>query len=86
MAQNGLTPDALIHSFQKMFITFKNDDRSKPNMPRVIAGEKVIKRLIEIDASETAEQKKHYRENLEKILDKKYEEYMEDVNSRKIID
>ncbi len=86
VADKGITPAVLLATLQKISISFKDDDRSQPNMPSLVTSEAVFKKLKEIDANETVEEKKAYQEKLEKILDKKYEEHMEDVSSRKIVD
>ena len=81
-----LGPDSILKGLEMVFVDFEDDDRTKPVKPSIVAGMAAFEKLKELEAKVTPEEKKQYQKKEKVILDKKYEEYMQDLRSRKIID
>ncbi|HYD93347.1 MAG TPA: hypothetical protein VEB18_02740 [Candidatus Paceibacterota bacterium] len=81
-----LSPDAILTMLEKMAVDFEDDDRSKPVRPTIIASPEAFEAFQKINAETTPEERAVYDERERVIMDKKYAEYMTDVESRKLID
>ncbi|MBU1706002.1 hypothetical protein KKG19_04750 [Patescibacteria group bacterium] len=81
-----LSPEAILTALEMMPIDFEDDDRLKPIKPSLVAAPAAVEKLMQIEASSTEEEKEEYRKKEEEIFDKKYAEYIKDIESRKIID
>jgi hypothetical protein len=81
-----LSPESVLTALEMVSIDFEDDDRSKPIRPSLIASPVAVEELMKIDAETTPEEKEKYRKKEQAIMDKKYEEHMKDLESRKIID
>lgn len=81
-----ISTDVILRGLEMIYIDFENDDRSKPVMPTIFLGHEAWEKLFSDYAKLSDDKKKTFESENEKILDKKYREYMEDVASRKIID
>ncbi len=79
-------PDIILKGMENVKIYFHNDDRNKPSEQSLIVHPTVSKRLMEIEKKQTPQEKAEFDRKKEEILDKKFEEHMADVKSRKIID
>lgn len=82
----ALTPEGILKGLEAIWVDFEDDDRSKPIRPTIIAGPEAVEKLKEAEAKTTEEEKRSYQEREKIIMDKKYEEYMTDLRSRKIVD
>lgn len=81
-----LGPESILTALEMVSIDFEDDDRNKPVKPSIIAAPAAAKKLIELEAKTTPEEKKEYQRREDEILDRKYKEYMSDLESRTIID
>jgi hypothetical protein len=81
-----LTPETMLDALEMIFITFEDDDRQKSSPPSVITSPEVAAKFRELEAAATQEQKDAWEKRRQEILDRKYKEYMDDLNSRKIVD
>jgi hypothetical protein len=79
-------PDSILKALEMIFIDFEDDDRMKPIKPSIITGPAAFEKLKELEAKVTPEEKEQYQKKEEIILDKKYQEYLQDLRSRKIVD
>ena len=85
-ANAELGPDSILEALEAVTIDFEDDDRTKPIMPSLMAAPSTIQRLQEMDAKVTPEKMSEYRKKEEEIINQKYEEYINDLNSRRIIE
>ncbi len=81
-----LSAEAILAALEMMPIDFEEDDRSRPIRPSLVAAPAAVEKLMQAEASSTEAEKKEYRKKEEKILDKKYTEYIKDIESRIIMD
>lgn len=81
-----LGPDSILTALEMISVDFEDDDRTKPVKPSIVAAPAAVEKLMETEAKATPEEKEEYRKKEEAIMDKKYEEHMADLRSRKIID
>ena len=81
-----LGPESILSALEMVAIDFEDDDRSKPIKPSLFAGPDAVKKLMEKEAAATPEEKADYYKREEVILDRKYQEYLKDLELRKIID
>ncbi|MBU4339069.1 hypothetical protein KKD57_05985 [Patescibacteria group bacterium] len=81
-----LSPESILSALEKVSIDFDDDDRSKPVRPSLFAAQAAVKKLMESDAKTTPEEKEIYKKKEKAILDKKYEDHLKDLESRKIVD
>ena len=78
--------DFILIGLEKMRISFEDDDRTKPVKPTIFASPELINKLIQAESEATPEEKEAYRQKEEIIMNKKYEEYLKDLKSRKLVD
>ena len=78
--------DMLLKMLEKIHVNFEDDDRGKPVMPTLFAGSEVIGKLKEKESKATPEEREEFHKRREEILDRKYQEYMQELHSRKIVD
>ena len=78
--------DFLLAGLERMPVNFEDDDRNKPIKPILFAGPDTIEKLKDQVLHSTPEEREEYDRKEAEILDKKYEEYLEDLASRKIVD
>lgn len=81
-----LGPDSMLLALEMIFVQFEDDDRTKPIRPSIVAAPGAVDKLMELEAKSTPEEREGYLKREEAIFDKKYEEYIQDLNSRKIVD
>ena len=81
-----LNPDSFLDALESMPVDFEDDDRAKPIHPTVFANSSTIDKLLEIESKKTSKEKVDLQKRKENILDKKYKEHLDDLESRKIID
>jgi hypothetical protein len=81
-----LGPDSILTALEMITIDFEDDDREKPVRPSLVAAPAAVQKLMEQDAKATPEEKEEYKRREKEIFDKKYEEHLKDLASRKIID
>lgn len=81
-----LTPDSVLTALEMIAVDFEDDDRAKPVKPSLIAHPDTVEKLMALDAKTTPEEKELRNKKEVAIMDKKYEQYMEDLHSRKIVD
>ena len=81
-----LGPESVLLALGMTSIDFEDDDRSKPVKPTIFAAPEAFEKFKELEAKTTPEELAEYQKKEAAILDKKYEEYMQDISSRKIID
>lgn len=81
-----LGPDSILTALEMISVDFEDDDRTKPVKPSIVAAPAAVQKLMEKEAKATPEEKEEYRKKEEAIMDRKYEEHMADLKSRKIID
>lgn len=81
-----LSPESILVALEMIAVDFEDDDRAKPVKPSLIAAPAAVEKLMEHEAKSTQAEKDAYLKKEEAILDKKYEEYLEDLKSRKIVD
>lgn len=86
LSSKELTPDTITEALEKVDIDFEDDDRAKPIRPSLFTDPVSWEKLKEKIDKITPEQKEIHDQREKAIMDKKYEEYMKDLNSRKIID
>lgn len=86
MSGGMVGPDLILSMLDRVQLTFDDDDRMKPNRPGIISSEDVIKKLQEFDVNATPEEKADFQNKEKIILDRKYTEYILDLQSRQIID
>ncbi len=78
--------DMLLQSMENMHIDFKDGDRNKPILPSLLVHPTMGSKLAELASGETQIQKDNFKEREKKILDEKYKDYINDINSRIIVD
>jgi hypothetical protein len=81
-----LSPDSILTALEMITIDFEDDDRAKPVKPSIFADPVAINKLLEKIAQLTPEQKAINESREKTIIDKKYEEHLKDLDSRKIVD
>lgn len=82
----ALTPDAILKGLEMITVDFEDDDREKPRRPTIVAAPGAVDDLMRAEAARSEAEKLLYKEKEKAILDKKYEEHMADLESRKIVD
>jgi len=82
----SFSPDALLKGLEMVHIDFTDDDRTKPRLPTVYVSPAQAEKVKEEEAKATLADKQQFKEKEEKILDKKYEEFMEREGKRKLVD
>lgn len=80
-----LGPDSILAALEMISIDFEDDDRLKPVRPSIVAAPETVEKLMALEKETTPEQREIYRKKEELIMDRKYEEHMVDLNSRKIV-
>lgn len=81
-----LGPESILTALEMIQVDFEDDDRTKPVKPSIVAGPEAVEKLMALEAQTTPEQKEEYRKREEAIMDKKYQEHLADLKSRKIVD
>lgn len=81
-----LSPEAILTALEMISVDFENDDRSKPVMPTIVTAPGAFEKLKEHEAKATEEEKQEYKKKQEAIMDKKYQDHLADLESRKIVD
>lgn len=81
-----LSPEAILIAMEMTHIDFENDDRNKPIKPAIIASPEAVEKLKQTHASSTPEELERFEKRQNEILDKKFQEHVDDLNSRKIVD
>jgi len=81
-----LSPEAILIALEMIVVDFEDDDRSKPVMPTIVTGPGAYEKLKEQEEKATEEEKREYKMKQEAIMDKKYQQHLEDLASRKIVD
>ncbi|MEN9920729.1 MAG: hypothetical protein RL538_622 [Candidatus Parcubacteria bacterium] len=81
-----LSPDSILVALQMIVVDFEDDDRSKPVMPTIVTAPGGYEKLKEQEDRASEEEKKDYKARQEAILDKKFQEHLADLESRKIVD
>ena len=76
-----LGPDSILTALEMVSVDFEDDDRAKPIKPSIVAAPDAVKKLIELEAKTTLEEKEAYRKKEEAIMDKKYKEHIKDLES-----
>lgn len=80
------SPDAFLQAVEMIEIDFANNDPKKPHLPTLIVSPELAQKIKEQEANMTLEEKKEFDNKMEKVMTKKYKEYMEREVKRKIID
>ena len=81
-----LSPEAILTALEMIVVDFEDDDRLKPVMPTIVTGPGAFEKLKEQEEKATEEQKQEYKMKQEAIMDKKYQQHLADLASRKIVD
>lgn len=80
----SLNPDSLLDTKERMPMSFEDDDINKPISNCLFASEEAIAQLEKAHEESTEEDARARKERDERIIEKKYKEHMNDLNSRKI--
>lgn len=83
---NGLTTEWILEALEKIAVSFINDDRKTPVMLTVYAAPEVVSKHSEHFNALSEDEKLAFNQKYEEILDKKFQEHLIDLSSRKIID
>lgn len=86
ISNEKIGPDLVLRMFEKLKFTFENDDRQKPNKVSIFSSLEAYQKLADVMANMTEIEKEDYKRKEEKILNRKYEEYIRDILSRQLID
>ncbi|XKT74364.1 MAG: hypothetical protein ACJKTH_03345 [Patescibacteria group bacterium UBA2163] len=78
--------EMMLAMLEKLPAEFEDDDRNKPIRPFMVVSPEQSKKIKQLMEAETEEDRQAFHEKEKVILDRKYKEYMDDVNSRKIVD
>lgn len=81
-----LGPEAILTALEMVSVDFEDDERSRPVMPTIVTAPGAFKKMKENEARATEEEKRVFKEKQEAILDKKFQEHLADLESRKIVD
>lgn len=79
-------PSSLLLMIEKIYIDFINDNRDTPSMPTIFAGPEMITQMKESFDKMTPEEKSKYDAKHKLVMDKKYEQFLSDLNCRKLTD
>jgi len=82
----GISEEMILEMTEKLLIQFKNDNRAEPVMPTLYTGPGAAEEVKKLIKENTPEKEEAFKKRLDPILDKKYEEYMKDINMRKLTD
>jgi hypothetical protein len=82
----SLSPDSILLALETIAVDFEDDDREKPVRPTIVSGPGAAEQLKKIEGEQTEEDREKFRQREKEILDKKYEEHMTNVRSRRIVD
>lgn len=80
------SPDAFLKGLEMIEIDFEDDDRNKPHLPTLVTSPEVAAKIKEQEAKTTPEEKKIFEEKREKIMDKKYDDFLAREGKRKLVD
>lgn len=86
VGKDGDFLDSFLEMTEKLNVTFTDDDRSKPENLTIVTSPEMFKKMKEEELKYSEEFVNEYNRKREIILDKKYEEYIDNLNNRKIID
>ena len=81
-----LSPESILVALERLSIDFEDDDRLKAVKPSIVTAPAAYERLKVLDAKLTPEEREDLKRREEAIMDRKYEEHLRDLESRKIID
>jgi hypothetical protein len=81
-----LNRESILQALDRVSIDFENDDRLKPVLPSIVVHPILAEKLRAEEAAVTAEEKTLFEARQREILDRKFHDYMTDLESRKLID
>ena len=79
------SPDAFLQALEMVELDF-DDDRDKPHIPFLVMSPNLAQKVMEEEKQRSQEEKDAFEKRKQTILDKKFEEYVERENKRKLVD
>lgn len=80
------SPEAFLKGLEMIDIDFADDDPQKPHLPTLVMHPDLAQKAKEQEESMTPEEKARFDEEMKKIIEKKYQDFMKREGGRKIID
>ncbi|MDP1728017.1 MAG: hypothetical protein Q8M15_14625 [Bacteroidota bacterium] len=83
---DGLTHKWIHEALKKMTISFVDDDRNNPKLMTIYVGPDVLERFEKYEQQLTPKETERFQKEYQEILDIKYQDYLTDLNSRRLIE